>query len=203
MTLRNVSKGVLGALVFGGVVLACSGSDSGSSASGVDASKVVGDLSDAEEDQLCQEASDYARTHLTAEDRKRIACFLVAGLATALAHPETTDEAKQKCASSWNDCLNQPLEGDDGGADPDAGAGPPCDKSAMKSCKGVTVGELRACLEANVAQTKARAASSPCDSVRVETGSVAFDTPVTPAECQPVAQKCSELVNSFGGAPTG
>lgn len=178
-----------------GVTPACSSSDSsttgGSTAKppSADPAKTLESMSAAEANTYCKEAMAYEAGKLSADEAKRAACAIAGAFGAFTA--KTDAEAQQLCKQAYDQCLAKPATTSDAGAADD-----PCATFATDAatCKGLTVAELNACHDEQVAQFKTLADPNVCSTLKVGSSGTAAPTP----KCDVVKTKCPKLLESSG-----
>ncbi|MFT3921344.1 MAG: hypothetical protein QM778_02295 [Myxococcales bacterium] len=159
---------------------ACGGDDDGGSSS-VSSGTKISDLSDAQEMTLCKEIAD--RIKPLNDGLSDFSC-IIEGLTAE-------SQGLGMCEDVANTCKSQPVEEADAGT---ATGDIDCTMSdgSTADCNA-TVGEFRACIDAQVKQAQTLFGSITCDSDPNELNNT--QTPPTPAECKVLESKCPAFMN--------
>jgi hypothetical protein len=155
----KVFPGVLSIIMAIG--LAACGGDGGS---GVDGDKKLAELTPAEQQALCEESA--AQAEANEDDALKVGCYLQASL-----FGQCSEAAVQQCISQ---AQNAPQEGE-------------CQTDVTDACTA-TVGELRACFDAQVDALGDIASKINCENALTLLGSAP-----EPAACKTAESKCPEL----------
>lgn len=157
---KKVFPGVL-SVIMAVALVACGGDDGGS---GVDGDRKMSELTPAEQQALCEEGEAKAEAH--EDDALKVGCYLQASL-----FGQCSEAAVQQCITQ---AQNSPDEGE-------------CTTDVTDACTA-TVGELRACLDAQMEVLGDIASKINCSNAVTLLGSAE-----EPAVCAAAEAKCPEL----------
>lgn len=194
----SIARRTLVGLLIAGVsvfAIAC-GDDGGGSnnggggtsgfSSGVDGEVSAGELSADQEDAMCSAYESYASSQVSESEAEELGCTLSGVMGAAFAQPETDEEAQQACTTAYDDCMNSDEEGGEEGT---------CQFRDVSEDCTATVAEIEACKEVQYAKSiEALRAMPSCDELTLEDLQADDGESETPTECQPVEEKCSELL---------
>jgi len=186
-------------------VTACGSDDDGggdgggaSLDSGVDEDKPVEDLTDDEAEAICEAGADYFVEKFSSSSLQTAFCRAIA-VGTALGLATDEESMQDMCNSLYESCTNC-ID------DPDAEEcedmtevpieEPECGDEEVPSDCSSSVGELEACLKAEVDQGVAAFNDIPdCDEIGPDTEPPTFEEdPPLPAACETVEENCPEAL---------
>jgi hypothetical protein len=159
-------------------------SASGGSGSGVDlpSDKPLGELTDSEAEQLCDDFDELTSTGVFATAPQELSCLLQGVLLAAFASPTTDAELQAACQAAYDECKTMPLE-----SEPST-----CEKPDA-TCTA-TVEEVEKCLT-DSAQTLQDLVDSLPTCAELKVDSEPTETPdfADPPSCVTVREKCPGL----------